>query len=275
MMRLQRIVLCAVTLLIVTSGVCAVHGDEFFKQTGKTNNNVKIYVNSVEIVRNQDNFDIATPETSNEDVVEHVETVQVKEEAVQVQEEADQVQEEAVEQVETVQEEAVELQTPESSEEDEVQEDNIKAIENAPSTLEYGSMIGNLVCNDVGLNVPVYWSGQQSTIDRKNSAICDPYRNLPWNGPALLADHNTQDFDALYDMSVGQKVYIDTQWGTLEYTIDYVGHACCQSDYNHLYTDSGVDVTCTSEQLTLYTCYPRYSNAVSPDRYVVLATRTL
>lgn len=256
MTRLQKIMLCAVILLIVASGVCAVHGDEFFKQTDKANSNVKVYVNSVEIVRNQDNFEIATPETSNEDVVEQVE-------AVQVQEEADQVQEDVVE-----------IQTPESSE-DETQEDNIKAVENAPSTLEYGSMVGNLVCNDVGLNVPVYWSGQQSTIDRKNSAICDPYRNLPWNGPALLADHNTQDFDALYDMIVGQKVYIDTQWGTLEYTIDYVGHACCQSDYNHLYTDSGVDVTCTSEQLTLYTCYPRYSNAVSPDRYVVLATRTL
>ena len=247
---------CTVTVLIVTSGFCAVHGDEFFKQTDETNNNVEIYVNNVEIVKNQDNFEIATPETSNEYVVEQVETDQVQE--------ADQVQEEAVE-----------IQTPESSEEDEIQEDNIKTVENAPSTLEYGSMVGNLVCNDVGLNVPVYWSGQQSTIDRKNSAICDPYRNLPWNGPALLADHNTQDFDALYDMSVGQKVYIDTQWGTLEYTIDYVGHACCQSDYNHLYTDSGVDVTCTSEQLTLYTCYPRYSNAVSPDRYVVLATRTL
>lgn len=247
--RLQCIMICTVTLVIATSGFCAVHGDEFFKQTDETNNNVKVYVNSVEIVRNQDNFEIDTPETSNEDVVEQVETVQV-------------------------QEDVVEIQTPESSE-DETQEDNIKAVENAPSTLEYGSMVGNLVCNDVGLNVPVYWSGQQSTIDRKNSAICDPYRNLPWNGPALLADHNTQDFDALYDMSIGQKVYIDTQWGTLEYTIDYVGHACCQSDYNHLYTDSGVDVTCTSEQLTLYTCYPRYSNAVSPDRYVVLATRTL
>ena len=247
--RLQCIMICTVTLLIVTSGFCAVHGDEFFKQTDETNNNVKVYVNNVEIVKNQDNFEIATPETSNEDVVEQVET-------------------------ESIQEEAVEVQTPESSE-DETKEEVIKAVENAPSTLEYGSMVGNLVCNDVGLNVPVYWSGQQSTIDRKNSAICDPYRNLPWNGPALLADHNTQDFDALYDMSVGQKVYIDTQWGTLEYTIDYVGHACCQSDYNHLYTDSGVDVTCTSEQLTLYTCYPRYSNAVSPDRYVVLATRTL
>lgn len=240
--RLQCIMICTVTLLIVTSGFCAVHGDEFFKQTDKANNNVKI-------VRNQDNFEIATPETSNEDVAEQVEAAQV-------------------------QEDIVEIQTPESSE-DETQEDNIKAVENAPSTLEYGSMVGNLVCNDVELSVPVYWSGQQSTIDRKNSAICDPYRNLPWNGPALLADHNTQDFDALYDMGVGQKVYIDTQWGTLEYTIDYVGHACCQSDYNHLYTDSGVDVTCTSEQLTLYTCYPRYSNAVSPDRYVVLATRTL
>lgn len=256
MTRLQKIILCTVTLVLVTSGFCAVHGDEFFKRTGQTNNNVEIVVNNVEIVKNQDNFEVATPETSNEDVVEQVEAIQVQEESVQIQEEA------------------VEIQTPESSE-DETQEDNIKAVENAPSTLEYGSMVGNLVCNDVGLNVPVYWSGQQSTIDRKNSAICDPYRNLPWNGPALLADHNTQDFDALYDMSVGQKVYIDTQWGTLEYTIDYVGHACCQSDYNHLYTDSGVDVTCTSEQLTLYTCYPRYSNAVSPDRYVVLATRTL
>lgn len=261
MTRLQKIILCSVTLVIVISGFCAVHGDEFFKQTGKTDNTVKIVINNVEIVKNQDNFEIATPETSNEDVVEQEEADQVQEEAVQVQEKA-------------VQEDVVEIQTPESSE-DETQEYNIKAVENAPSTLEYGSMVGNLVCNDVGLNVPVYWSGQQSTIDRKNSAICDPYRNLPWNGPALLADHNTQDFDALYDMSVGQKVYIDTQWGTLEYTIDYVGHACCQSDYNHLYTDAGVDVTSTSEQLTLYTCYPRYSNAVSPDRYVVLATRTL
>lgn len=261
--RLQCIMICTVTLAIAASGFCAVHGDEFFKQTDKTDNNVEIYVNNVEIVKNQDNFEIATPETSDEDVVEQVQ--------------ADQIQEDVVEQVETesIQEDVVEIQTPESSEEDETQEDNIKAVENAPSTLEYGSMVGNLVCDDVGLNVPVYWSGQQSTIDRKNSAICDPYRNLPWNGPALLADHNTQDFDALYDMSVGQKVYIDTQWGTLEYTIDYVGHACCQSDYNHLYTDAGVDVTCTSEQLTLYTCYPRYSNAVSPDRYVVLATRTL
>lgn len=165
--------ICTVTLLIATSGFCAVHDDEFFKQTDKTNNNVKVYVNNVEIVRNQDNFEIATPETSNEDIVEQIA-------ADQAQEEADQVQEKAVEQVETesIQEDVVEIQTPESSE-DEPQEDNIKAVENAPSTLEYGSMVGNLVCNDVGLNVPVYWSGQQSTIDRKNSAICDPYRNLP------------------------------------------------------------------------------------------------
>jgi len=89
--------ICTVTLVIATSGFCAVHGDEFFKQTDETDNNVKIYVNSVEIVKDQDNFEIATPETSNEDVAEQVET--------------DQVQEEAVEQVETesIQEDVVEI----------------------------------------------------------------------------------------------------------------------------------------------------------------------
>lgn len=75
--------------------------------------------------------------------------------------------------------------------------------------------------------VNLYWSGSQSVIDTKNSAICDPYRNLPWNGPALLADHNTQDFDAMYDMKVGDIVYIDTQWGRIKYSVSYVGHAYC------------------------------------------------
>lgn len=128
------------------------------------------------------------------------------------------------------------------------------------------------MCNAVGLDVTLVYSDSQAILNKDNTAIVQPWKSLPWMGPALIADHNTQDFDALYDMTVGTEIILSTEWGDLRYSVNYVGHGACAADYSTCVTDAGTDILTTQESLVLYTCYPRYSNATSTDRLVVMAT---
>lgn len=138
-----------------------------------------------------------------------------------------------------------------------------------PSSVNLESCIGTLHLG--GRSVSVYYSDSQSRLDKRNSAICQPAKSLPWQGSALIADHNHQEFDALYDLHVGDIFSLETNWGTLVYRVTYIGHALATEDYSALYTDSGVDVVTVLDDLALYTCYPRGSMVTSRHRLVVLA----
>ena len=151
-------------------------------------------------------------------------------------------------------------------------EPTFRPIQNPPSSVTIESSIGRLTCNRVGLSVNLVYSDSQETLGRENTAIVQPWKSLPWNGPALIADHNTQDFDALYDMVLGDEIIIETDWGDLCYVVEYVGHGTCTTNYSTCVTDSGVDILSTQESLALYTCYPRHSKATSLDRLIILAT---
>jgi hypothetical protein len=80
---------------------------------------------------------------------------------------------------------------------------------------DYKGFAGRLHICSVGIDVALYRSNKQYVVDRADSAA---YFDLsPWNGHMLIADHNTQGFDALLDVEIGMICTIFKEDGTVAY----------------------------------------------------------
>lgn len=76
----------------------------------------------------------------------------------------------------------------------------------------YPRFAGRLYIPDVGIDVALYRSNKQYVVDRQDSAA---YFDLsPWKGHMLIADHNTQAFGPLLDVTVGMDASIVHSDGT-------------------------------------------------------------
>lgn len=76
----------------------------------------------------------------------------------------------------------------------------------------YSNYAGRLHIPEVGIDVALYRSNKQDVVDRADSAA---YFDLsPWDGHMVIADHNTQGFAPLADVTVGMECYIVHPNGT-------------------------------------------------------------
>lgn len=79
----------------------------------------------------------------------------------------------------------------------------------------YRGFAGRLHICSVGIDIALYRSNKQYVVDREDSAA---YFDLaPWQGHMIIADHNTQGFDALLDVEVGMICTIFKEDGTVAY----------------------------------------------------------
>ena len=82
-------------------------------------------------------------------------------------------------------------------------------------------------------------------------------------GNVVLSGHRETAFYALKDVSLGDSVVVETDYGTYTYQI------------SDIYITTPDDVTPTeptdTERLTMYTCYPFIKYGPTPERYVVVA----
>lgn len=82
-------------------------------------------------------------------------------------------------------------------------------------------------------------------------------------GNVVLSGHRETAFYALKDLVVGDKVYVETDYGTYEYEV------------SDIYITTPDDVSATmptdTEKLTMYTCYPFIKYGPTPERYIVVS----
>lgn len=120
----------------------------------------------------------------------------------------------------------------------------------------YPRFVGRLYIPDVGIDVALYRSNKQGVVDRKDSAA---YFDLNrWKGHMLIADHWTEAFATLKDVTVGMEAYIQFYDGEAHYyeCIDvFDGH-----NTGKYITDWSYKNVVPRAELLMYTCFDGWRN---------------
>lgn len=134
---------------------------------------------------------------------------------------------------------------------------------------ESGSQYGQLTCEKVGLDAPVYWDDTYEIL-RKGAGQYPGSRMPGYGMMILLSAHNVSHFRPLRDMEVGDIVKFDTSYGEYEYEVTEIGV------YNELDLEGWVidHLMDDEEILVMYTCWPfEFQAGRKTDRLTVKAKR--
>lgn len=125
-----------------------------------------------------------------------------------------------------------------------------------------GEQFANLKIDAVSLEVPIL-QGEGNAELRKGAGHYVLSLLPGEGGNVVLSGHRETAFYALKDVSLGDQVVVETDYGTYIYQIA------------DIYITTPDDVTPTEptdkERLTMYTCYPFIKYGPTPERYVVVA----
>lgn len=133
-----------------------------------------------------------------------------------------------------------------------------------------GEQYGQIVCEEIGLDAPVYWFDDNEILAYGvGQSIAS---RLPgFNGPIVLSAHNTTYFACLQYAAVGNVIKFHTNYCDYEYTVNNVQ----VYDEKELTALLGTKFGTDGEELIMYTCYPFYAmTGRKTDRLVVFADRT-
>ena len=120
----------------------------------------------------------------------------------------------------------------------------------------YPRFVGRLHIPDVGIDVALYRSNKQGVVDRQDSAAYFDLATYPQH--MIAADHWTQGFATLKDVTAGVEAYILHGDGT---TTNYKcvevldGH-----NTGHIITDSQYREVVSKSDLLMYTCINGWKN---------------
>lgn len=158
---------------------------------------------------------------------------------------------------------------------DTVSKDDVSGTEQSGTELKYipmnavhfpesGEQYGNVSCEKLGLNAPVYW-GDTGAILRMGAGQ-SKYTFPPGFGRTIiLSAHNISFFNPLKNAEVGDVIKFDTNYETYEYRIvkaEVAKAADLEIEFNDM-------LLTEKETLVMYTCYPFDAVVAVPDRFVV------
>ena len=138
---------------------------------------------------------------------------------------------------------------------------------------------GVLHAPSVGVEVHLYYSGEQAVCDRVNSAFVYPLAGVPIGvpgGTSVLGDHNNQTGGRICSMDIGSNIYITTPYGEFLYQVIGKEHGYQSADKTTIYNDAGEIVLSTNgtvkpiDGLLFYTCYPFHKSRTN-ERYMIYA----
>lgn len=113
---------------------------------------------------------------------------------------------------------------------------------------EYGAHYGNILCERIDLNAPLYYGDSDSILEKGVGQYVAG--GLPGEGrPVLVGGHDSVYFAPLEDIEAGDFVQIETNYGNFRYEVTDTKIA--EADDTSAYPLTG-----DKEQLILYTCYP-------------------
>ena len=124
-------------------------------------------------------------------------------------------------------------------------------------------VLGVLHAPSLALEVPVYESDSDLNMDR-GAGIIDGMAYPHELGHIGIAGHRDGYFRALKDLRLGDRLVLETLYGTKEFVVDDL-RVIEPTELDYL--QETVD-----QRLTIVTCYPFYFAGSAPQRYLVRAT---
>ena len=113
---------------------------------------------------------------------------------------------------------------------------------------EYSTHYGQLTCEKVGLDAPVYFGDDRGILKVGAGQYNGSY--MPGFGRTiLLSAHNTTYFAPLQYIGAGDEITFTTNYGVYVYKVT-------ETKVLHKSDESAYSLTQDKEQLVLYTCYP-------------------
>lgn len=114
-----------------------------------------------------------------------------------------------------------------------------------------GMYYAQLVCDDIGLDVPLYWDSSEATLRMGAGQYTGSF--MPgFGGPLLIGGHNHTYFNCLKDLEVGGVITVDTNYDTYQYEI-YDIVTMTNSEFER---DISAALGEDDELFMMYTCYP-------------------
>lgn len=124
---------------------------------------------------------------------------------------------------------------------------SIKSIE----TPNYGTQYGNISCETIGLDAPVYWGDSKEILKAGVGQYIGSF--MPGFGKTILiSGHNTTYFKCLQNIAVGNIIFFSTNYGVFEYEVENI-EIIHMNDAETRMRDT---LSADKEELIMYTCYP-------------------
>jgi sortase A len=140
--------------------------------------------------------------------------------------------------------------------------DEAKARYLAALEEERAPVVGMLSAPSLDLDVPVYDSASDLNMDR-GAGVIDGMSYPHEPGHIGIAGHRDGYFRAFKDIKLGDRIVLQTLYGTKEFVVD---------DLQVIEPTALEYLGDTDEQrLTLVTCYPFYFTGSAPQRFIVRA----
>ncbi|TXS93064.1 class D sortase [Parahaliea maris] len=129
--------------------------------------------------------------------------------------------------------------------------------------LDLPPVLGILNVPSLALQLPVYSIDSELTMDR-GAGVIDGMAYPHEGGNIGIAGHRDGYFRALKDISLGDRVVLETLQGPKYFTVDAT--RIVEIEDTHVLADTD------EQRLTLVTCYPFYFVGHAPQRFVVSAS---
>lgn len=128
---------------------------------------------------------------------------------------------------------------------------------------EYGARFGRLTIDTASIRADLYF-GDGSEELKKGVGLYNGSFIPGYGKTALIAGHNHTYFHTLGRARVGDKITVETNYGTYLYQIT-------KTQIKAATDKTAYDLGGGKEDLILYTCYPFDCIGLTPDRYYVYA----
>lgn len=136
------------------------------------------------------------------------------------------------------------------------------AIENSITFPKYGDKFGDLIIDKASINIPVFHGDSEEQL-LKGAGHYNGSRFPGEGSNVVLAGHRNSVFKGLKNVSKGDTIILNTNYGKYVYKISEIKITKGN--------DNSIVQPMSSEKLTLYTCYPFDYIGNAPNRYVVIS----
>ena len=123
-----------------------------------------------------------------------------------------------------------------------------------------GNSYGSLRIPSAGIDTSIIKGASQSLVDDYDVCISTDYSFCGSPKPVLLCGHKTKSFSKLYEVKVGDYIFIETSYGGYVYEVTKTQVGTVTSDCTNILDDTGKGIIVKnkeyrSQPLQIYTCY--------------------